>query len=223
MKMRRRRGRRSAWNWATRLDLAYTPTTPDRWGIKGPLLPAPRVDWLLEQGRGRDAVTVTGILLWLDFIIYNENAEGPPLVQPIDFYILKERYDAGYAGQYHPYDEPTVPAGVTSWDTAGDEETDGLDPYLWTHHMSPYVAGTNIYDSSFTGNATNVLAIQPDNCIQPTFNVSAQWQPSVHIRTKRRMMKGEQLTLGFGASTAAADYNYGITYDLAAYVRVLTS
>lgn len=220
--MKRRRKMRSAWNWATKGTLEWTDTSSQDVCISGPLLPAPRVDWLLEQGRGRDHLTVTAILLWLDFAFVN-GTESDAQLQGLDFWVIKERFDSIPGGNlYKPYGAPQVPGNVTSWFVTDPlEEEDGLDPYLWTHHMSQIVAGTSVNSVLVGAGAANTSGlITANGAIQPNNNVRQAWQPDVVIKTRRRMVKGDCLNIGFTGGSGAAN---GVIYNLAYNARILTT
>lgn len=227
MKSRRRgRARKASWNWATTGTLIYQDTNvTSGFNIEGPLFPAPRVDWLLENGRGRDHLVVTTILLWLDFIWTNPN-DTPQAVLPIDFYVLRERFDSQSGGSFFaPYQSPQVPGSVTSWvANAPQEEFDGLDPFLWTHHLSEYVAGNTTFPAiaGNYGNTTDNLA-GPNGVTQPNLNVRAAWQPDVIIKSRRRLGKGDCLNIGFGLPIGETSYGNQIEYNLAYRARILTT
>lgn len=228
----RRRGPRSAWNWAARGNIVMTdngdPGAPI--GISDPaFLPAGRVDWLLESGRGREHLTVTGILLWLDFYVLNEDDQAVhPMVGAMDFAIIKG-YDDGttttpaLSGVVHPFNPPATPSNVTNWSVGATDENDGLDPYLWTHTMNPALSS---FRSWGTANgfapilAQQVIGGQPQVANDCPLAVRAGWQPDVHIKTRRRMRKRENLTF---CMTAASGLGNGLQYNLNYSVRILTT
>jgi hypothetical protein len=187
------------------------------------LLPAGRVQWLLEQ-QGRDRCQLAGILLWLDLIWFGNSVVGLSAdPSPLDFYIIKSNADNANTSAtfYDPFNQPAVPSAITEWNE--DEEADGLDPYLWVHHQSQFVAGTynqrNSLGTALGGNATEII-LPPANSggsVQPNVNVRQAWQPDVHIKTRRRLLRGDQLI--FGMSAPAGQTNW--TASLEVRCRVL--
>ena len=224
-----RRRRRASWEYAgndvTNILDNGTPGDPAFRLIW--LFPPGRTNYLCET-RGKDAITHSTTLLWLDFQ-WNGEAEGfsgPQLIAPTYFYILKTKQDANdnTAEQFSPYATPPVPSAVTDW-TSGLDEDDGTEPFLWTHYIDPLQAGTAspIYANaalsdlwSAGGNADQYIA---NGRIAYPNTVRQAWQPDVVVKAKRRMAKTEGIALVFG-------YTYGntlVNYQLTSHWRTLVS
>lgn len=240
MRRRRGRGRRSSWNWAYSgtLILVDTSASVAEQIVSPNLFPAARTDWFLENGRGRDHMTVTGILMWLQLSIGNQSTTTAyGLASELNFWVQKYKAD-NVAGQSPaaatPYGQPSTPASVTSWTTftAADEQ-DGLDPFLWTHYLNPGCVMAASSQAVATGDSIGYGSNQmyelgaavapniPQVCYPPT--VRAAWQPDVVIKSKRRLMKGEGLQLGMSIPAGNGTGNGVISYSLTYRVRVLTS
>lgn len=239
-RFRGRKRRRAQWDWAESLFItAEDPggTIGTRIWTGGPLLPEGRVKWLCDT-RKMDHITTSAILLWVDALAYlaDDSAGGPShnTIPPFEFYIIKSTLDEqGNAAQdFLPFQSPQVPSLVTDW-TSGGESSDGLDPYLWTHVLSPFVAGTTATSLDYLGTgvagASNAQAIiasvnQSGASIQYDRNVRMSWQPDVVIKTKRRLLRNEYLgfgitweTLGDGPVTGSK----GVTIDVSVRARML--
>lgn len=226
MNRRRNHRPRSHWNWAISFALTMVDngTTSNALNTIA-LLPPPRVDWLLESGRGRSHLVVTGILMWLDCWILNPSASAQTMVNELNFWVTKVKTDVtsavpGATDFLQPYSAPSPPASVLSWTTESTDENDGLDPFLWTHFLNPQNQERS-YGSN-GGYSPGIVGTNPNQNIIPMHPVAvrAGWQPDVHIKTKRKLVKGEGLSFGFG--TPAGNGN-GLEYICQVRARVLTT
>lgn len=220
----RRRRQRLAWNWAASGTLSITDsgTTPGNFVSTAGLLPPARVDWLLESGRGRNHITVHKMLLWLNFWISNNTGAAANMVPEINLWTIKTKFDGnGNAAFYggigagttaFPYAVPATPNAVASWTSASFDESDGLDPFLWTHAIFP---------AQFTSNAQLAANTQTPYPNAATVAARPAYQPDVVISSKRRLEKGESIL--FGISNPGNGLNTLISYNVSWRVRVLTS
>lgn len=239
---RKRKRSRAQWDWAESLFIAAADpggTAGTRMWTGGPLLPAGRTKWLCDT-RKRDHIVVSGILLWVDAVAYLESsaAGGNSIatVPPYEFYLIKNQDDeqGNVTADFLPFQAPTVPSLVTDW-TSGGESSDGLDPFLWCHALSPFVAGTKVSQENAgttvdagAGNADAVIistneAAYP-GVIQYDRNVRMSWQPDVVIKTKRRLARHEGLIFGITWETlgdSSVTGSKGVTIDVSVRARML--
>lgn len=216
--MRRRgRGRKASWEWSNTFTLVGVDT-PAQYALKtwalADLLPQPRVDFLCEA-RGSDSLVHVETLLWLDFHWAITSGNGQPFTYfppAVDFFIIKstveETQPTAFAGDYAPYAQPIVPSAITSWSSTATEDSDGLDPYLWTHHIDPFLCNSLITNvgisevsglASGQGNAQAAMAVAANQTavLKYSNDVRMAWQPDVVVKAKRKVKKNEALKLGF--------------------------
>lgn len=206
---RRRFRRKSSWIWADRFNITLNNASPAFAGASSAghlLLPPGRVNWFCDTQVRRSHVTVTGILLWLDFW-WQSDIASDTTIPDVDFFLIASTEDeaGSIATQFDPFVEPQLPAAVTDWTFA---PSDGLDPFMWTHHIkgstppNAFVSQTssnNQYNQSFVMHAASDA--QEATCRK--FMVAAEWQPDIHVKTRRRLVKDQGLWLGMRALTAA--------------------
>lgn len=237
--MRRHRKVRAAWDWAvdgtaTMIDNSASgggqPVTVGGW-----LLPPGRVKWLCDTSEV-DHITFDAALLWLSFSVeatYLDTLTASALAQKTDLYVMKVTQDeTGGSGQevFTPFSSPATPSAVTAWDTPAQSQ-DGLDPFLWCHRWWGYEPGSqvSIYspDSQViegASNATDVyrnVGTHQGYTVSPGMLISAAFQPTVEIRSKRRLAKHEGLWIGM--SLPSLGLANGIQYNLQYAARLLVS
>lgn len=231
--MRRRfRRRKASWIWAD----SDTLSAVDNLSVNTPtyasspnLLPCKRVDWLLDN-QGRDRMVVKRILLWVCASVQiPSGAAGSIVVPDMQLYVIKTSADPSQAAttvQYQPFSNPAAPSGVTNW--VGTGGTDGTDPFLWCHYMfvpeenTPgglsTTLGVGTVTSSNTAAGIGRGASVTGYWSSPT-SVSPALSPNVDIRVSRRLMKNDELQLGFMFFSG----NTGTTYQVRYATRVLAS
>lgn len=205
MRYRRRSSRRSrsAWVWADSQSMALQDGPTIAWNSL-PLLKPGRTKYLCDSDK-TDHITVTGILLWLDFH-WEAGNSNPTTLNDVELFVqvVEEDLAGNAATEYTPFLPPQPPGTLASWDTS---VTDGLDSFLWCHFIkgaSPpnYQVFTKSYNQSPDkgGNQKNTVGAAdsdyPQYGVCRTFRVAAEWQPDVHIKTRRRLGPNEGIILG---------------------------
>lgn len=192
------------------------------------LFPAARTDWILKSGRGAKSLTIKKILLWLDFAVINPSTTTDlPMWNEIRFWIYKYRSDGasqspGLADYLDTYAPPVAPS-LTSpiWLDGGGEENDGLDPYLWTHRLTPVTMLQSYGNLSGTNTLLSKAVVTGEvNAVTYPLSVRQAWQPDVTVRAARRLGRAEGLMIGFGTPGSKGG---GLNYSLTWAARVLTS
>lgn len=212
MMRRRFRRRRSHWIWADRFSFVLNNAATNFGGkffALNQLLPPGRVEWFCNSVVSRSHVTVTGVLMWLDFWWQTSTANQAVLLPDVDLFVMKTQEDevGSEAFAFDPFVQPEPPALVTTW---GTSPADGLDAFLWSHHIRGStppnaVVGTYIASDNVAYNQEVVIRAAADSNVNTcrTFRVAAEWQPDVHIKTKRRLQRSEGLVIGMlGLDTA---------------------
>lgn len=218
----RMRRRRATWAYADARALVTSSgggnTITSAW-----ILPPARVQYLCDTDRV-STITFEGCHLWLDF--WWSNTGVTTGIPDVDFYIIKSEYDdAGQSAYFfNPWQEPSLPAAITAWTETPDE--DGTGPFLWCHHIkgqSPPNSQVLTYtDSSSIEAANQCTLIHSGSVDSPIdvcrkFQVAAEWQPDVVVKTKRRLQKSEGILLVM-SSPGVAD---SVRCNLSARFRTL--
>lgn len=206
--------RKSHWIWADSFNLSLdnglgTVVNGRRYNA-ALLLPPGRVKWFCDTVVRRPAVTVTGVLMWLDFFWKNTSG-GAQALPDIDLFVdTTSEDDAGNITYVRDaFFEPQVPANIAAWT---DVASDGLDGFLWSHHIKGFsppnaiVRTDGLPADSSTANQSTL--IHTGNSDVPaymcrTFSVRAEWQPDVHIKTKRRLRPDEGLVIAMSGLDAS--------------------
>lgn len=209
---RRRFRAKSHWLWADSQLMTLDGATGSHVGGRcynaNLILPPGRVKWMCDQVIRRAHVTVTGVLLWLDFYWSNTGAQtGLP---DVDMYIDTTSEDDAGNIQFvrDPFFQPQVPSAMAAWT---DAASDGLDSFMWTHHIKGISPPNAIVDTDTStgdqagGNQYDQIRAGTTDTPQfvcRTFSVRAEWQPDLHVKTKRRLRPNEGLVLGMVGSDA---------------------
>lgn len=238
----RRRRARAAWAHAGAFTMSVDPGNAVGGGATNIsylwLIPPARVSFLCDTDRV-DHLGYRGSLVWLDFHWKGEvaspgNAHDLP---DVAFYAMVSQADNTgvpiMATDFEdPWGEPIQPALVTSWD--GNPETEGTDAFLWCHilkGLTPPNSIVNVWNtgqSSGAANASNQSSridgsnsstVVPRVC--RTHSVRAEWQPDIHIKTRRRLRKDEGVALVMGIATPA--YNQKVQAICDVKFRTLVS
>lgn len=209
MRFRRgfRRRRRAAWGHAGAFTLSVTNPTPVAFVW---LLPPARSEFLMDTDRV-DRLGYRGSLLWMDFWWTNPVNGVIADVGNVSLYAIVSQADATGQPQLalnpvNPWGEPKPPGTIASWD--GDPETEGTDAYLWCHYIkgfSPPNAIVNVRNTGQSAGADNLgnQSTRVDSTTDETapvylcrkFNVAAEWQPDVQIKTRRTLRHDEGVAL----------------------------
>lgn len=229
MRRFRSRSRKSHWMWADRFNLRFQDNQAVATWTSHILLPASRVNWLCGTSTFRSGLTVTGILLWLDFWWENDSTTTSQALPDVDMGIMTTVADETLATSelhYDPYVQPEPPSLTTDWNSF---PSDGLDPFLWTHHIkgiSPCNSiirkTTNDWSNANRGavNQDTVISFAADgsaNLVCRKHYVTQEWQPDVVVKTKRRLKSNQ----GLGIFMRTPGLNTGCFMNLGVNVRML--
>lgn len=194
----RRPARRTAgWSYADGYTMVISDNNVATWQTV-PLMPAQRIQSLLDYAQ-RDHLVVTGILMWLNFWWQTPDTGGPLFTLPdVDLFVIKGVASSTASlnqWDYAPFVPPVVPSAVTAWDN--NPVNDGNDPFLWTHRIRGQMqVSSPPSTANIAGNVTNVIngTGQTAKPFGET-HVEANWQPSVHIRSKRKCFANDEIRL----------------------------
>lgn len=231
--MKRRRRARPRWVHAGTQETTFTPNQEG--GITNVtaalLLPPERVRYLCDTGQ-KDHLTTSAILIWLDFYVVADGSattvDTQQTASPVDFYIMKTAFDTSTPPtdvplNFLPYREPDVPSLITSWDTQGDEP-DGLDAYLWTHHLGP-IQLVNMDNQNASYNASDKAGSKSQGIgyVKSYSSVRQMWQPDIVVKTRRRLAKNEGIFLGFAVNNISQAGPFYIRYLCNVHWRILAT
>lgn len=224
MMMRRRRRPRPQWVYA---DNQLTTVNSGSLNVGSYyyastwLLPPGRVKYLCDSKR-KQHLTVKGIHLWLDFYLSLVSSTATSWPQ-ILFYVTKaaEGQD-GSANffQAHPWTAPATPSTIATWNEWDD---DGLNSFMWCHRIGTSgPPGSAVYQTQSNLEYNQLIGMKSDgeNAVKlcwPT-PVEAMWQPSVRIKTARRLSPGEGIIFTMMTTGQLAN---GMTANMNWFSRVL--
>lgn len=225
MRRRGRRGPKAAWLHANEYstDVSSKAGAPQLYNLVIPILPAARVNWLLEAGSKR-AVTMQRLLVWYEFLVANtDTSSGQQTPDRYKFYMMRGNLDEiGETQEWDPFAQPIVPSLRTSWDDGIDNTAaEGTDPFLWVDYVfAPFANAADGPNSLWgtssvlspprgymTANQIGALTGSIGNRVAP------QGQPQLDLRVKRRFVKDQTLVF------CAQFVDLGLTNDLIYYFR----
>lgn len=216
MMRRRFRKRRAQWCYADNGAMFITDTASGDLWTANVLVPPSYVQYLCNT-RKTDHLTIKGILLWLNVYVKNstEVAIFGPIAPALDLYVIKSAVDSSNVAdvEFLPYVQPPAPNAYTgpSW-PADDYLPSGLDPFMWTTRLWPlYERGERAWPISWSGVNNAATAVGPfeqnNSARVGSTAVDGYWaiggrhvqdpyQPSVRIKTRRRLERNQGLTIG---------------------------
>lgn len=208
--MRRRRRRRAQWLYADSTNMSINSGSVVLAGQPVAfiwLLPPGRCQFLMDT-KGRDRMLFAGAHIWMDFQWANiGSASGLP---DIDLSIFKTTISdpVGSFPDLSPltgmWDQPSTPNSLSTWE---DDDDDGTNSFLWSHHIkgtlppNSYVWQFGSGSSGIQTTNQGIPQIAAGTIDAPTFScrkfhVTQEWQPDVTVRVKRRLQKGEGIVMG---------------------------
>lgn len=229
--MKRRRGTRDKWIHAGRNSINLQPNAESTSisQLGGWLLPPARTRFMLET-TGKSRLITGSCLLWMNYYWALDNTGSDQTTNqqnfPVELYITKSRADSnGFPVQaeasaltFGPFAPPEVPTALTTWELENESQDDGLDPWMWCHH---------IFELEGLGTTNNAQTTAPGRDIansNPYTPVYQAFQPNVVVKTRRSLSKEEGIAIVLAAPNftqagpAYLSFNFNCAWRYAGHV-----